>query len=235
MTQSEPGRPRTKAMLKLAGVLLPVLALPVALLIGVGGPVPHWVVLSTPLVQEPDTGFRVPADVLREGVRLVGWAATLVVVLPLALEVLALARARPATTLPPLRWLHQRYAAALFAAYRAWIGNEWPSASILREVLTKSLAIDEHAPAGEDGAVTDRQTIGASDPRSFWHVVQGVGRRRDTLWQLAERYYGDPLAWRAIAEANPALSNDDPALTAGSRILIPAPRFLPQGEEGEHE
>ncbi|HEY5835590.1 peptidase M23 [Streptomyces sp.] len=62
-------------------------------------------------------------------------------------------------------------------------------------------------------------TSGALSARRVHHVVTG-----DTLPLLAFREYGDPAAWRAIAEANDI---DDPMrLTPGRTLLLPAAEEL---------
>ena len=44
----------------------------------------------------------------------------------------------------------------------------------------------------------------------------------DTLWALAERYYGDGNLWTAIYEANRPLLGDNPnSLFAGKTLIIP--------------
>ncbi|MER7755097.1 LysM peptidoglycan-binding domain-containing protein [Kitasatospora sp. NPDC097643] len=64
-------------------------------------------------------------------------------------------------------------------------------------------------------------TSGALAARRVHRVVAG-----DTLALLAWREYGDPTAWRAIAEAN---GIDDPMrLRPGSELLLPAAEELPE-------
>jgi 5'-nucleotidase len=42
----------------------------------------------------------------------------------------------------------------------------------------------------------------------------------DTLWDLAERYYGDGAKWGVIAEANPGMNAQ--VLAIGQTLTIPA-------------
>ncbi len=45
---------------------------------------------------------------------------------------------------------------------------------------------------------------------------------KDTLWDLASRYYGDPFQWRKISEANPPPEVRDPHwIYPGQRLIIP--------------
>ena len=50
------------------------------------------------------------------------------------------------------------------------------------------------------------------------HVVVG----EDTLWDLAERFYGDPFDWRRIWEANRAEVEDPNLILPGQVLTIPA-------------
>ncbi|SES32292.1 LysM domain-containing protein [Streptomyces qinglanensis] len=75
---------------------------------------------------------------------------------------------------------------------------------------TCSLSIEEASvdPPGQN------PTSGSREARSTYRLVAG-----DSLPLLAWREYGDPAAWRTIAEAN---GIDDPlALTPGTELVIP--------------
>ncbi|MYW16669.1 LysM peptidoglycan-binding domain-containing protein, partial [Streptomyces sp. SID2955] len=67
-------------------------------------------------------------------------------------------------------------------------------------------------------------TSGARTARSTHTVVAG-----DSLAMLAWREYGDPTAWRTIAEAN---GIDDPmALVPGTELVVPGMRDAGGEEE----
>lgn len=51
------------------------------------------------------------------------------------------------------------------------------------------------------------------------HVVQ----RGDTLWRLAQFYYGEGSQWRRIKKANPGEVTGEDAVTAGTKLTIPQP------------
>lgn len=61
--------------------------------------------------------------------------------------------------------------------------------------------------------------------------VRYVTRRGDTLWYLANQFYGDPLRWTEIYHANPWIS--DPTLlhtglTLTIPSVIPSLQFIPE-------
>jgi hypothetical protein len=56
----------------------------------------------------------------------------------------------------------------------------------------------------------------SADQSKRYVVCQG-----DTLCGIAAREYGDPGAWRAIANANPAVASDPRRLATGSVLLLP--------------
>lgn len=51
------------------------------------------------------------------------------------------------------------------------------------------------------------------------HIVQ----RGDTLWRLAQFYFGDGGQWREIKKANPGKVAGEDALAAGIKLDIPRP------------
>src|SRR5271170_4819394 len=44
--------------------------------------------------------------------------------------------------------------------------------------------------------------------------------KKDTLWDLAERFYGNHLLWKKIAQANPSIKNPN-HIPAGTILTIP--------------
>lgn len=48
-----------------------------------------------------------------------------------------------------------------------------------------------------------------------------VSARGDTLWSLAEKYYGSGAKWKVIAEANRSMVPESNQLKAGMRVAIP--------------
>ena len=80
----------------------------------------------------------------------------------------------------------------------AAVGNAPPPAAPSRPLATKT----SHTREGEDG---DRHT-----------VAEG-----DTLFSLAEKYYGDKARFSAIFEANRAALSSPDQLAAGTVLVIP--------------
>ena len=58
------------------------------------------------------------------------------------------------------------------------------------------------------------------------HIVQ----KGDSLWKLAEKYYGDASKWRLIQQANKEIVPRTTALKVGLEIIIPAPLVAPREE-----
>lgn len=74
------------------------------------------------------------------------------------------------------------------------------------------------APSPRDDRRDSRYQDFARPAPAIRHTV----RRGDTLYEIARRYYGDPLKWRGIAEANDIERPSD--MRAGRVIVIPSPR-----------
>jgi len=86
-------------------------------------------------------------------------------------------------------------------------GNEWIEKSLARTMKELELKADTapSVPAPQPPA---------SEPTRY------LAQRGDTLWNLAQRFYGNPRKWEVIRDANPGLK-DDYALAAGATLVIP--------------
>ena len=74
------------------------------------------------------------------------------------------------------------------------------------EAMAKMTEATEDAAKGAGEAMTaDKNT----------HTVV----RGDTLWEIARTHYGDPVKWKAIAEANPQLNPH--RIDVGMEINLP--------------
>ncbi|MDO5683103.1 MAG: LysM peptidoglycan-binding domain-containing protein [Propionibacteriaceae bacterium] len=69
---------------------------------------------------------------------------------------------------------------------------------------------------GDSGAQADGVVPGDKEVQERRHVVQ----RGDDLWSLAERFYGDGMAWHRIARANPIITSPD-QLDVGWELVLP--------------
>lgn len=78
-------------------------------------------------------------------------------------------------------------------------------------------AAPEPAPT-PDAPPAAANTVGipAAPALPTWHTVA----KGETLWAIAQRYYGSGLRWRAILDANPM--KDGANLRVGERLRIPA-------------
>lgn len=74
----------------------------------------------------------------------------------------------------------------------------------------------ESGPA-ESGPVVDDRSVSDSDQGSTYTVEKG-----DTLWDIAERHYGDGSRWKDILEANPEIE-DPKMIREGQEIVLPNP------------
>ncbi|CCH88549.1 putative LysM domain peptidoglycan-binding protein [Modestobacter italicus] len=147
-------------------------------------------------------------------------------------EVAALARARPAGTLPGLRFFRQPVAALLAAVVvgltvaPAAIGTSSSGATPTRPPLPVAAAFDAaptlagatiSAPAIQTASAISAPEEVPPTPSKTYEV-----RRRDTLWALAERYLGDPLRYPEIVQLNPAGVGPDNEIVPGTVLVLPS-------------
>jgi nucleoid-associated protein YgaU len=76
-----------------------------------------------------------------------------------------------------------------------------------------------YPPTASDDASTN-------DPPDYYHgspmpVRTHTVKRGDTLWSLAQKYYGNGREWRRIYSANRNRINDPNQLPAGIKLIIP--------------
>lgn len=79
------------------------------------------------------------------------------------------------------------------------------------------------AKARRDQAAADRERLAQeSEERNRQrHPPEYVVQEGDTLYRLAERFYGRISAWKAIRDANKAVISNDGRLRTGTRITLP--------------
>jgi DNA-binding SARP family transcriptional activator len=227
---------RLRAAAGIAATLALLAGLPYGLARLTGSPMPrNWPgwqqaqrFLASPL--SDDAIIRALADA--------AWLLWAVFALSLAVELIAVTRGRPAPRLPAIAPV-QALAAALVGAilmtalHAPRTGPR--SAQPLHAALTSATVISaplapgrpaqpqEAAAAATAGAVT-RDSLPAARPRVY-RVVEG-----DDLWDIAERFLGDPEDWHQIYQLNEGKPQPDGrALTdpgliqPGWVLLIPGP------------
>jgi hypothetical protein len=197
-----------------------VAGLPLGLLMTVGGPWPKTGVLTESVTDEAGRTLTVPVSVLSEGVRVVGWCIVLLILLPFFLEAWALGRCRTSHQIKALRPLHRFYRYELFGLHREYVGDAEPKTELVGEVLrqrtARYLGASSLHDVGEGGSPGPYE----EEPTFVPHLIEGAGRRADSLWALAEKYYGDGRHWTVIAQANPDIHPDAP-LMKGMLLKIP--------------
>jgi DNA-binding SARP family transcriptional activator len=191
----------------LAGLLVLVVGVPVALWKLVGWPLPtslpSWDEISDALGRSD-----LPDSTLIKTVAVVGWLAWLQVAMSIVVEVAAWLRGRPAHRLPS--------AGMVQPAVRRLVAT----AAMLVSTATSNLSIAAASPALPPAVVvvehtsvvvaspafrTENGVTAAPAPSSPTYVVQ----RRDTLWGLAEAHLGDPFRWRELYELNEGVRQAD--------------------------
>lgn len=79
------------------------------------------------------------------------------------------------------------------------------------------------AKAKRDQAAADRERLAQDEQETERqrHPAEYVVQEGDTLYRLAERFYGRISAWKAIRDANKAVISNDGRLRTGTRITLP--------------
>lgn len=213
------GERRTRVALRALLLTIVVAGLPVGLLATVGGPWPNTGVFSQPVTEDAGQALSVPGSVLTEGVRVVGWCMALLVALPFFLEAWAIARCRTTHQIKALRPLHRFYGQELFRLHREYLGDTGLRPELVHEVLRQLTARYLGGSTLQEvggGSPTGRSE---EEPAFVPHLVEGEGRRADSLWALAEKYYGDGRLWTVVADANDI--HPDTPLKKGMLLNIP--------------
>lgn len=87
------------------------------------------------------------------------------------------------------------------------------------DVYAKNLTYPKPAPQSVGGAEMTKPAAGgpAPEPEVEFYVIQAG----DTLSKLAKRYYGDPMKYPKIFEANREIIEDPDKIFVGQKIRIP--------------
>ena len=220
-----------RGLIALAGVVVLIVGVPVALLTWVGSPLPAEVPTVSQVTGAVRDGY-IPDEFLIKTLAVVCWLVWMELTASLLVEAVAYARGRKAGVVPLAGGL-QRGAARLVAAV-ALLGavvatkglperadrSSQPLAPVSQPVV--ALVVDDDRPAtGEVPAVAP----GAADAEAPTYEVQ----RRDTLWDIAERHLGDPFRWQEIFQLNEGRPQPDgrcltdpDLIVSGWQLRLPA-------------
>lgn len=97
-------------------------------------------------------------------------------------------------------------------------GDVRPSVLTLSHTDTAEAAVVQQASWATTPSVapqTSPRNVGAAQP-AVHYVDAG-----ETLWQIAQKYYGDGHHWRVIADANPKAIQSNGNVRGGVRLVIP--------------
>jgi nucleoid-associated protein YgaU len=90
------------------------------------------------------------------------------------------------------------------------------------ELIEEPLFITEEEVEPEEEAKPEEKVTPVTAPAKRTHIVQ----KGDSLWKLAEKYYGDASKWRLIQQANKEIVPRTTALRIGLKLNIPEPEVL---------
>jgi hypothetical protein len=215
----------------LAGVAILVVGVPVALASWVGWPLPTEV----PTLAQVSAALRdtyIPDEFLVKALAVVCWWVWIELVASLLVEAVAYVRGRKAGAVPLAGGL-QRGAARLVAtvallgsllATKGLAGSGGLGLRALVPPPSQPLVTLVADDPSDDRVARAGATIGARLAAAPTYEV----RRRDTLWDIAERHLGDPFRWQEIFRLNQGkVQPDGRCLTdpdliyAGWRLELP--------------
>ena len=220
-----------RAVAASAAIALLVVGLPALLLTSVGWPLPrqlpHLSEIADTLTGhqplETTTVWKILAVIL--------WLAWLQVLVAVIAESVSVARGSMPRSIPGLN-----LAQGLVAPLVATIVLAWPAGAATRASAAPAPAIQRREPPAAKVVETqppptaEPTVVSPAAPTITEHVVQ----RRDTLWDLAERYLGDGYRAPEIFELNRGRPQSDgraltdPSLIRPGWVLqIPAPSATP--------
>ncbi len=115
------------------------------------------------------------------------------------------------------------------AKYRESIAAAEDSRRLAQTVITASArAKVSLAGKGEEGQEVDKAVVGkeagkvSDEERGYRiYVVKYAPARRDCLWRIADKFYGDGRKWQRIHEANKDMIANPRIIQPGWRIKVP--------------
>ena len=199
-------------------VALLVIGLPVFLVVSVGWPLPRQLpqisqiadTLTGDLPLETATVWKVLAAIL--------WLAWLQIVIAVVVEITAAVRGAMPRSLPGFNLAQGLVAPLVTAVVLAWPAGASRAAAAPSAPTIPSR--DAPPPAAAPIAPFDDQptpVVAQASPQTVEHTVQ----RRDTLWDLAERYLGDGYRATEIFELNRGRPQPDGAALTDPSVIRP--------------
>lgn len=232
-----------RGVVALVGVLVLVVAVPVALIAWVGWPLPAEVPSPSEVASALRRDTYIPDSFLVKALALVCWLVWIELVASLLVEAVAYARGRKAGAVPLAGGL-QRGAArlvatvALLGALLATKGMPGSGGQAVRPLAPAAmrpittLVVDD---APEQRVAELGRTVGealASVSASASAPVYEV-QHRDTLWDIAERHLGDPFRWQEIFHINQGRVQPDGRCLTDPDVIRPGWRLaLPDDARG---
>ena len=203
-----------------AAVALLVIGLPAFLVASVGWPLPRQLpkiseladTLTGDLPLETATVWKVLAIIL--------WLAWLQIVIAVGVEIVAAARGSMPRSLPGFSLAHGLVAPLVTAVVLAWPAGATGRASAAPTAPTVPLGTSTPPPATAPLAPGEQETPG--EPAELTaNVVEHTVQRRDTLWDLAERYLGDGYRSTEIFELNRGRPQPDGGALTDPSVIRP--------------
>lgn len=191
-----------------------VVAIPAALIVSVGWPLPPSWPTADQLRQFTQTGIT-DATVIKT-LAVIVWIAWAQLTVAIAVELAAAARRRaahPLPLLPGLQPLAARLVATLALAAAATLPARPPAVALHAVVAAAPTDAPPAVPADTPPSLPD------DSPRSSETVTVTTGDR-DSWWGLAETHLGDGLRWRELRDANVGRTVADGVVIAPDTDLL---------------
>jgi nucleoid-associated protein YgaU/DNA-binding SARP family transcriptional activator len=201
-------------------VALLVVGLPAFLVTSVGWPLPRQLpnvndiaeTLTGDLPLETTTVWKVLAVIL--------WLAWLQIVIAVFVETIAAARGAMPRSLPGFNLAHGLVAPLVTAVVLAW-----PTGAASRASAAPSAAAmparEASPPPATAPVAADEDQSNSTAPEATPATVEHTVQRRDTLWDLAERYLGDGYRSTEIFEMNKGRPQPDGAALTDASVIRP--------------
>lgn len=216
----------------LAGLVLLVAGVPVALVVLAGWPLPHSLPSLDAIREALEQGWSPDGIVALKALAVVCWVAWAELAACAVVELAAALRGRRSARVPlagPLQPLVAHLVAVVLLAFAPAAGTGSPAQ--VAPSLAAAVARYGTAPAMRLTAVEKPpQAMAPASPAVPERAApkQVVVRPRDNLWDLAERHLRNPLRWREIWEPNRSrpqpdgrpLTNPD-LIRSGWTLLLP--------------